>query len=63
MPEPAATDQASLRDWHSLDAEEQTRLQVEYGRYLDTLPPTCSLETKIARFRRWLAPRGVDYRG
>jgi len=51
-----------LRDWHSLSAAEQLRLREEYGHYLDTLPPTCLLQEKNARFRRWLAERGVDYR-
>ena len=51
------------RDWAELDEEEQTRLQIAYGHYLDSLPPTCSLETKIERFRHWLAARGIDYRG
>lgn len=53
-----------LRDWESLDSEEQIALRVEYGRWLDTQPPTCSLATKIERFRTWLRERkGVDYRG
>lgn len=51
------------RDWAELGEEEQTRLQIAHGRYLDSLPPTCSLETKIERFRRWLADRGIEYRG
>lgn len=51
-----------LRPWEGLTPEEQLQLREAYGHYLDTLPPTCSLETKIERFRRWLAERGVDYR-
>ena len=52
-----------LRDWESLDSEEQTAIRIEYGRYLDSLPPTCSLETKIERFRNWLREqKGIDYR-
>jgi hypothetical protein len=51
------------RGWDELDESERTRLQVDYGYELDRLPPTCSLETKIQRFRRWLAARGIDYRG
>jgi hypothetical protein len=43
-----------MRDWDTLDTEEQTTLRIEYGYYLDSLPPTCSLETKIERFRNWL---------
>jgi hypothetical protein len=51
-----------MRDWHSLDDSEQTELRLAFGQFLDSLPPTCSLETKIERFRCWLAERGVDYR-
>ena len=53
----------TLRDWDSLDSDEQTAIRIEYGRYLDSLPPTCSLETKIERFRNWLREqKGIDYR-
>jgi hypothetical protein len=53
----------TLRDWDSLDSDEQTAIRIEYGRYLDSLPPTCSLETKIERFRNWLhEQKGIDYR-
>ena len=53
----------TLRDWDSLDPDEQTAIRIEYGRYLDSLPPTCSLETKIERFRNWLREqKGIDYR-
>jgi hypothetical protein len=51
------------RAWTELGDEEQTRLQIAYGHHLDSLPPTCSLETKIERFRRWLADRGIAYHG
>lgn len=51
------------RDWRSLDAGEQTAIRIEYGHYLDSLPPTCSLETKIERFRNWLREeKGIEYR-
>jgi hypothetical protein len=53
--------EGSLRDWQSLTPEQQLALREAFGRYLDSLPPTCSLETKIARFQRWLAERGVHY--
>jgi hypothetical protein len=43
-----------IRRWEDLAAEEQTRIMVEYGYYLDTLPKTCSLDTKIERLRHWL---------
>ena len=52
---------SELVPWESLDAERQTALRVEYGHYLDQLPPTCSLEEKNARFSRWLAEQGVAY--
>lgn len=51
----------SLRDWDDLEAEEQLALREAYGHYLDSLPPTCSLEAKIERFRSWLAERDVRY--
>ncbi|WP_295882648.1 hypothetical protein [uncultured Thiohalocapsa sp.] len=51
----------ALRDWNSLSDDEQTALRVAFGQYLDGLPPTCSLQTKIERFRGWLAERGVAY--
>jgi hypothetical protein len=49
------------RDWHQLSAAEQLALREAYGRYLDTLPPTCDLSTKLERFRQWLAERGITY--
>lgn len=53
--------ESRLRSWEALSPDEQLRLREEYGRYLDDLPPTCSLETKIERFQRWLAEHGVSY--
>ena len=47
------------RDWHDLAADEQLALREAYGRYLDGLPTTCDLDTKIQRFRRWLGERGI----
>lgn len=52
----------SPRDWHELSEAEQTALLDAYGRYLDQLPPTCDLTTKVERFRAWLADRGIEYR-
>ena len=51
----------SLREWNTLDIEEQTTLRIEYGHCLDSLPPTCSLETKIERFRNWLRDEKASY--
>jgi hypothetical protein len=54
-------DAAALKSWVDLTPEEQVRLREEYGRYLDTLPPTCDLDVKLDRFRAWLAARGVRF--
>lgn len=53
----------ALRPWEALSPAEQLELRVQFGHYLDSLPPTCSLETKIARFAGWLAERGVHFEG
>jgi len=59
MPEPPTR----LRDWDRLSPAEQTALRVEHGDWLDRLPPTCSMQTKVERFRTWLREeKGVDYR-
>lgn len=50
-----------LTPWENLSSEQQLELRETYGHFLDTLPPTCSLETKIERFRQWLEERGVSY--
>ena len=52
-----------LRDWDELGPDQQTTLRVEFGHWLDTLPPTCSLVAKVARFRDWLRRRAIQYRG
>jgi len=51
----------ALKPWAHLTPAEQLRLREEYGRYLDTLPPTCDLDVKLDRFRAWLAERGVRF--
>jgi hypothetical protein len=59
-----SSDHPELRDWETLTQEEQIEIRIEYGHYLDSLPPTCSLDTKIERFRSWLREhKGVNYRG
>jgi hypothetical protein len=58
----AGTNEDALRPWSELTADEQTALRVAFGHWLERLPPTCSLQTKIERFRRWLRAQGVDYR-
>jgi hypothetical protein len=56
-------DSVELVSWEKLSSEKQLALRNEYGHYLDSLPPTCSLETKVERFRLWLEERGVSYTG
>ncbi len=56
-------DDHALTPWTDLSAAEQLRLREAYGRYLDTLPPSCDLGVKLQRFRAWLAERGVRFDG
>jgi hypothetical protein len=59
---PGRTPEApGLTPWDALTPERQLELREAYGHYLDSLPPTCSLEEKVARFARWLRERGVRY--
>jgi hypothetical protein len=53
----------ALVPWEQLSSDRQIALRNEYGYYLDSLPATCSLETKIERFRHWLQERGISYTG
>jgi transposase len=58
------TEQPKQRNWTEPSAEKQSAVRVEYGRHLDTLPPTCSMETGIERFRSWLRKHeGIGYQG
>ena len=56
---PADCATAPLVAWEDLDAGRQLALRIDYGHYLDRLPPACSLEERNTRFARWLAQRGV----
>ena len=58
-----AESQAPPFDWNALSGDEQTELRIAFGRYLDTLRATCSMETKVARFRDWLLACGIDDQG
>jgi hypothetical protein len=49
-------------DWERLDRQEQVKLREAFGHYLDTLPPSCSLDMKIARFQEWLSRKGIHYK-
>ena len=55
------TASSDLIPWESLPPDEQIALRERFGYYLDNLPPTCSLETKIARFQYWLEEQGITY--
>ncbi|MEW8297360.1 MAG: hypothetical protein AB2721_15330 [Candidatus Thiodiazotropha sp.] len=48
-------------EWERLDKQEQIKLRDAFGHYLDTLPPTCSLDMKTARFQEWLSQKGIRY--
>jgi phage antirepressor YoqD-like protein len=48
-------------DWENLDRQEQIKLREAFGHHLDTLPPSCSLDMKIARFQEWLRHQGIQY--
>ena len=61
MANSATNNENNLREWKTLSAREQLELREEYGYYLDQFPPTCSMETKVARFRLWLKERAVIY--
>ena len=52
-----------MSNWNELSQERQLELREAYGRHLDTLPPTCAPDTKIERFRAWLAQQGIAYDG
>lgn len=58
---PMAVGASPPRPWRDLTEAEQTALQIAYQDALDKEPPTCSLDTKIERFSRWLAGRGVSF--
>ena len=49
------------RRWQDLNEDEQLQLRESFGHYLDSLPPTCSMESKIARFQQWLAQREIVF--
>lgn len=56
-------DPTAPRRWSALDVDAQTGLQIAFGHWLDGLPPTCAMATKVARFKGWLRERGVIYDG
>lgn len=50
-----------MKAWNELGADQQLQLRLDYQAYLDTLPPTCSLDDKVTAFARWLAERDVSF--
>jgi hypothetical protein len=57
----SANGDPDLVRWSDLPPQRRTELQIAYQAELDALPPTCSLETKVERFARWLADQGVAF--
>ena len=49
--------------WETLSGKYQLALREAHDHYLDTLPPTCSLDTWLERFRARLEVRGIRYTG
>jgi hypothetical protein len=50
-----------MKAWKDLTADEQLQLRLDYQAHLDTLPPTCALDDKVAAFADWLAARDVAF--
>lgn len=55
------TKDETLRPWPSLSKDEQLALRLAYQPEMESMPPTCSIEAKTARFSRFLASRGVAF--
>ena len=51
----------ALRPWPSLSKDEQLNLRLAYQTAMESMPPTCSIETKTARFAQFLESRGVAF--
>ena len=47
--------------WEYIDRLRQIELRDAFGHYLDTLPPTWSLDMKDAQFQEWLRKKGIQY--
>ena len=50
-----------IRKRGALKPDEQLDPPEAYGTCLESVPPACSLETRIERFRRWLSGRNIRY--
>jgi hypothetical protein len=50
-----------MTPWSDLTPEQQLQLRMDYQAHLDSLPPTCSLDDKVAAFAAWLASRDVAF--
>ena len=50
-----------MKAWAELTADQQLALRTAYQAHLDTLPPTCSMDDKVAAFAAWLADRDVGF--
>jgi len=50
-----------MTPWSKLSRDEQLALRMAYQAHLDSLPPSCSLDDKVAAFADWLAARDVSF--
>jgi len=50
-----------MTPWSDLSPDEQLKLRLDYQAHLDSLPPTCALDDKVAAFAGWLAKRDVAF--
>lgn len=50
-----------MKAWQELTSGEQLQLRLDYQAHLDSLPPTCNLDDKVAAFAKWLSARDVAF--
>lgn len=50
-----------MRNWDEIGRDEQIKLLMEYGIYLNGLPSVCNMQTKEERLREWLAEQNVEW--
>jgi hypothetical protein len=50
-----------MKAWAELSSDDQLRLRLAYQAHLDSLPPTCNLDDKVAAFADWLARHDVAF--
>jgi hypothetical protein len=50
-----------MKAWAELTPAAQLALRIDYQAHLDSLPPTCAMDDKVAAFADWLAARDVGF--